>query len=514
MRTQKKLPPVAEINEVQQTLFSDFMRENPYAFTVWNFPWKQKGFRLETQEGPRAWQKEILLDIGVHIKRQKERIKQGLPPEVYKLAVSSGRGVGKSALVSWLTLWMAGCHFGSTVIVSANTQHQLSDVTFGEIGKWLTMSNMSFMFEQTQMNISPSDWYADLLKKEMKIDTTHYYAQGKLWDEENPSGFAGQHSDIGMMVIFDEASGIPTNIWDVAQGYFSDKILHRYFLAFSNPRSTSSGFYDCFEHPKSDWNTRKVNALNIPDIDHAVHQSYIDKYGADSDQARVEVFGEFPKTGERQFISRSTVEEASTRRIENNNFKEDALIMGVDVARYGSDTSVIAFRAGRDARTIPAQIYSGLDNMQIVAKVEQAIYQFNPDFICIDGGAGAGVIDRLRELGYKIQEVLFGSAATENQYFDFRTELYARLRDWLPGGMIPNDQDLKTGLCAPEKELIGRESKEKLESKEKMKKRGIKSPDYADALALTFSIKGAKKNLHTSRKGKAKRYREVRSVLD
>jgi hypothetical protein len=109
---------------------------------------------------------------------------------------------------------------------------------------------------------------------------------------------------------------------------------------------------------------------------------------------------------------------------------------------------------------------------------------------------------------------MFGSAATEPQYFDFRTELYARLRDWLPGGMIANDNDLKTGLCAPEKELIGRESKEKLESKEKMKKRGIKSPDHADALAITFAIKGARKGTQTSRKSKHKRYREKRGLLD
>lgn len=514
MVTKKELPPKDEIDAVMQYLYSDMLRENPLAFVDWAYPWGQKGYRLEGQKGPRAWQREILVEITEHIKDQKQRMAKGLSPEVFKLAVSSGRGVGKSALVSWISNWLLACHFGSTTIISANTQHQLADVTFGEIGKWLTLSNMSFMFDQTQMNISPAKWYSDLLRKEMKVDATHYYVQGKLWDDESPSSFAGQHSDIAMLVVFDEASGIPNSIWDVAQGYFSDKILHRYFLAFSNPRSTSSGFFDCFEHPETTWRTKKINALNIPDIDHAVHNEYINKYGADSDQARVEVFGEFPKTGERQFISRSIVEQAAVRAIPSYNSKDDALIMGVDVARYGSDYSAICFRAGRDARAIPAQVYSGLDNMALVAKIEQAIYTHKPDFICVDGGAGAGVIDRLRELGYKVHEVLFGSASTEPQYFDFRTELYARLRDWLPGGMIANDNDLKTGLCAPEKELIGRESKEKLESKEKMKKRGIKSPDHADALAITFAIKGARKFGQTSSKRQGRRYRKAGGILD
>ncbi len=153
--------------------------------------------------------------------------------------------------------------------------------------------------------------------------------------------------------------------------------------------------------------------------------------------------------------------------------------------------------------------------MQIVDKVLQAIHTHDPAAIFIDSGAGAGIIDRLKQLGYKVHEVIFGSVSGEQHLYDHRTELWAKMRDWLSGGMIANDKNLIRDLCNPEKELVGRESKEKLESKEKMRKRGIKSPDFADALALTFHAKVARKDLLTARQKKIKRYREPgKGLLD
>jgi hypothetical protein len=153
--------------------------------------------------------------------------------------------------------------------------------------------------------------------------------------------------------------------------------------------------------------------------------------------------------------------------------------------------------------------------MQVVHAIVQQIYARNPDGIFIDAGAGAGIIDRLKELGYKVYEVNFGGTSGSPQYYDHRTELWGKMRDWLPGAMLDNHKKLKADLCSPEKELLGRESKEKLESKEKMKRRGLKSPDHADALALTFHCKVARKDQSVARRGKPKRYRpEKKSILD
>ncbi len=508
------LPPKAEVDQMMQMIYSDYFKDNPLAFVMYAFPWGQKGYPLENVKGPREWQKQELLKIAAHIKENKARVARGEDPIVYKLAVASGRGIGKSTLVSWLVLWMMSSHLGSTTIITANTDTQLTDKTFAEINRWLPMAINSFWFETIEKSIKPAPWYEKLIREEMKLGTKYYYANGVLWSEDNPESFAGAHSQIGMMLIMDESSGVPEKIWTVSRGFFTEKTLYRFWFTFSNPRSGAGAFYDCFHDDSSTWNTLQVNSLDVEDVDKSELQEIINKYGYDSYEAKVEVLGQFPTSGDRQFMPRQLVQEASDRILDNYDSKEDALIMGVDVARYGGDKSVICFRAGRDARSIPMQVYSGLNNMQMVAKVEQAIYAFKPDHICIDGGAGAGVIDRLKELGYKVNEVLFGSAATEPQYFDFRTELFARVRDWLPNGMISKDKDLINGLCAPEKELIGRESKEKLESKEKMKKRGIKSPDHADSLALTFAIKGAKKHFATARKSKNRKYKERSSIFD
>lgn len=502
-----KLPPVSETNEVMQMLYSDLLRENPLAFVLYVFPWGKKGTPLERfPKGPREWQKRELLAIADHIKENKERLARNEDPLVYKSATASGRGIGKSALVSWLVLWMVACHFGSTTILSANTDTQLTDKTFGEVNNWLAMMICSYFFEPTQKSIAPAGWYRDLLEKEMQIGCQYYYANGVLWNEDNPESFAGAHSQIGMMVVFDESSGIPENIWTVSKGFFTEKTLFRFWFAFSNPRAGAGAFFDIFNDPESGWRTHQINSLDVEDIDKTELQDIVRKYGEDSDEARVEVFGQFPRQGDRQFIGRGIVEDAVNRELANYD-KNEPLLMGVDPARFGDDSTVVRFRSGRDARSIPALELKGLDNMQVVARLQQLIFTYDPDGIFIDSGAGAGIIDRLKELGYKVFEVGFGTSSSEPQFYDHRTEIWARMRDWLPGGMIDNSKELRKDLISPEKEMIGRESKIKLESKEKMKKRGLKSPNHGDALALTFHAKIARKGDKLSRTGKKKQYK-------
>jgi len=175
------------------------------------------------------------------------------------------------------------------------------------------------------------------------------------------------------------------------------------------------------------------------------------------------------------------------------------LIMGVDVARYGDDTTVIYFRRGRDARTIKPIKLKGKDNMEVANECAYWIEQLKPDAVCVDAGNGTGVIDRLREMGYKVHELWFGSKASEEEWSDLRTEMWARMREWLSGGCIQDDTDLKDDLVGPQYEF-DKSERIKLEAKEKMKKRGIASPDVADALACTFYVKVARSDLRAARK--------------
>ncbi len=479
------------------------------------FPWGEKRTPLEGLTGPREWQKEELLKIADFIKENKRRLAAGESPQTYKCAISSGRGPGKSTLVAWLTLWQLSCQLGSTVILTANTDSQLTNKTFGEVGKWLTLSINSYWFERIQKGLMPAPWLATAMKEKLKIDQQYYYAKGELWNEDNPDAFAGAHNPLGMMVIFDEASGIPQPIWTVTEGFFTERSIYRFWFAFSNPRSNTGAFHDCFTRHRDFWRTRKIDARTVEGLDRAVYDEIIQKYGDDSREARVEVKGEFPTQGDRQFISRSIVADACDRELDRQD-DYAALCMGVDPARFGDDSTVIRFRRGRDARSIPAIVLKGADNMVVANKCAELIEKFNPDAVFVDSGAGSGVIDRLKEMGFKVFEVQFGSSSEDPQYYDHRTELWGRMRDWLGGAMIGRESDedrkLIEDIVGPEYEFMGREDKIKLESKEKMKGRGLASPDNADALAVTFHAKIARKDWLASRNSVHRTVRKATGV--
>ena len=172
----------------------------------------------------------------------------------------------------------------------------------------------------------------------------------------------------------------------------------------------------------------------------------------------------------------------------------DPMVLGVDIARFGDDSSVIYPRRGRDARTMPIEIYKKFDTMQMAGKVAEAIHKYKPDSVFIDEGAmGPGVIDRLRQLGFSVIGVNFGSVSDQNigssqiKAANKRSEIWGSMREFLKtGGFIPANKQLEFELLAP---LYSYDANNAilLERKADMKKRGIRSPDIADALALTFA---------------------------
>lgn len=461
------------------------------------YPWGKANTPLEHYQGPRTWQRDELQAIAQHIRDNKIRILNGLAPLVYQSATVSGRGPGKSALVSWLNNWMMSCNLGSTAINTANTEQQLKSRTWAEVGKWHTLSINSHWFDKNALSLKPAEWFDAALKKQLKIDTGYYYSAAQLWSEENPDAFAGVHNPNGVLLVYDEASGIPQPIWNVSEGFFTEPVLHRYWFCFSNGRRNTGSFFECFHKNRAYWRRRHIDSRTVEGTDKAVLQQIIDKHGEDSDVARVEVKGEFPRQGDRQFISREIIENSI-----NRNLVEDhsaALIMGVDPARFGDDKTVIRFRQGRDARSIPPVMLKGADNMEVANTVAHLIEKFNPDAVCIDAGNGTGIIDRLRERGFKVHEVWFGAKSEDPEWANKRTEIWARMRDWLGGGCIDTSQDLKDDLSGPIYKFQGSSDKLRLETKEEMKARGLASPDDADALACTFAVKVARRDARSGR---------------
>lgn len=462
-------------------LWSPAIKDDPEAFVRFVFPWGQKNTPLEHFNGPRTWQLKMLRKFAAHIRANKQREAF----EVLRAATASGRGIGKSALVSWLILWMLTTRIGSTTIVSANSEAQLRSVTWAEITKWLALMINSHWFEVSATRLMPAKWIAELVERDLKKGTRYWSVEGRLWSEENPDAYAGVHNHDGVMVIFDEASGIPDPIWAVTSGFFTENTPNRFWCAFSNPRRNEGYFFECFNVKRAFWQTENIDAREVEDTDKAVYQQIIDEYGADSPQARVEVYGQFPLEGDDQFIGPSLVQAA----MERPRWKDETapIVLGVDPARSGSDSTVIVARQGRDI--IAIKRYKGDDTMTTVGRVIDAIEEFNPVFTVIDeGGLGYGVLDRLKEQRYKVRGVNFGwKAKNPVMWGNKRAELWGTMRDWLREGCIPNDRQLLTDLCGPTQKPNS-SGTIFLEGKKEMRSRGLASPDAADALAVTFAF--------------------------
>jgi hypothetical protein len=402
-----------------------------------------------------------------------------------RLAIASGRGIGKSALVSWLTIWMLSSRIGSTTIVSANSEAQLRSVTWAEITKWLAMSLNSHWFEIAATRIMPAKWLTELVERDLKKGTRYWSVEGRLWSEENPDAYAGVHNFDGVMLIFDEASGIPDSIWSVSDGFFTENTPHRFHLAFSNPRRNTGYFYETFHSKRAFWQTRVIDARDVEGTDKNLYQRIIDEYGPDSYQASVEVYGNFPSEGDDQFIGSTLVDDAMKRTPARD--ATAPIVIGVDPARFGADATVIAIRQGRDI--LELRRHRGADTMEVAGHVIDAIEEFKPALVCIDeGGLGAGVVDRLKEQRYKIRGVNFGNKAkNQTMWGNKRAEMWGAMRDWLKTGHIPTDRFLKTDMISPRTKPDSKGTLF-LESKKDMKARGLASPDAADAIAVTFAF--------------------------
>lgn len=463
--------------------------DDPLGFVLYAYPWGQRGTPLADWHGPRKWQAELLEEIGAHTRQQGFALDNDLDLSVYRAAVASGRGIGKSALFAWLSHWHASTHLGSSTILTANTEAQLRTKTFPEFGRWFGMAMNHHWFEVDSLRIYPKDWIANLVQDQLKISPGYWYIQGQNWSAENVDAFAGTHNPLGLAVLYDEASGIEEGIWRVTAGFFTERTPYRYFMAFSNPRRNSGAFFNRFNKPElaATWRTRKIDARDVEGADQSVYQAIMAEHGPDSDTARVEVYGEFPEASEDQFITNSAVRGAQQREVLSFDDTEP-LILGVDPAPRGR--TVLRARQGRDARSIKPIVLNGKDNHEIADAVVAFIEKYDPDAIAVDGGMGTGVIDELKRRRVKVFEVWFGTAA-EDAAGEFATrgsELWGKLRDWLPGGCIDASETLFRDLTSRTWKFHGREDGKKiLRSKKEMAKDGIPSPDDGDALALTFA---------------------------
>lgn len=457
--------------------WADFAKD-PEAFVISAFPWGEAGTILAGRT-IESWQRALLLSL-----------KEGLltPAAAIRQATVSGNGVGKSALVSWLIIWALVTRADTRGVVTANTETQLKTKTWAELGKWVNLFEGRDSIKITATAIFVRD---DDHERTWRIDQVP-------WSEQNAVAFQGLHNEgKRLIMIYDEASAIPDSIWEAGDGCMTDKDTERIWCVFGNPNLPKGRFRECFPGGRfaASWKSRGVDSRSVSFTDKDELNRWVKEYGEDNDFVRVRVRGVFPRAGTMQFIDDELASEAQKREVDVRIF--DPLVMGVDVARFGDDASVIYFRKGRDGRSITPQQFRGLDTMTLAGKVAEYYAQYGVDAIFVDGGGvGGGVVDRLRQLHVPVMDVQFGSKPDGIgfltgddgvQYANKRAEIWGSMRAWLKaGGAIPGDLELHQQLTNLQYAFNAR-NEIQLERKEDMKKRGLSSPDIADALALTFA---------------------------
>lgn len=459
---------------------------DPLGFVWWAFPWGQPNTQLARPPfslGPDLWQSTVLSQLGEELRKRAGTAEQlAAVSAAIRLAVASGHGIGKTALVSWIILWFITTRPNPQIVVTANTDTQLKTKTWRELSKW----------HELAINRGWFNWSATQFK--LKSDPTKWYATAIPWSESNPTAFAGTH-ERHVLIIFDEASEISDVIWDTTQGALTTAGMGGdvIWIAFGNPTQSTGRFRDCWTKFRKRWITANVDSRTARMANTKLMEEWIEDYGLDNDFVKVRVLGQFPSQGPTQFIGSDDVDLAVVRDIDEKWIPNTTpRLMGIDVARQGDDESVIVRRWGPKL-PLPIKRYRVPDLMQIAAYGAEEINKWKPDTVFVDAdGMGVGVYDRLIQLGFEDVVVpVFSGKTTEvlekDRFYNPRIEMWNRMREWLKTADIPEDRQLYDDLIGPQYQYDMRH-RMRLEKKEDMKSRGIPSPDTADALAFTFAF--------------------------
>jgi hypothetical protein len=473
---------------------------DPLGFVKYSFPWGESGTELSGALGPRKWQADLLRELGRRL-REGHRLGRLLP---VLMARASGHGCGKTSCAAWVLLWAMSTMPNTRCVVTANTDTQLRTKTMIELHKWHALAINRHWFRATATGLFSADPAQERL----------WRADAVPWSEENTEAFAGLHN-LGrrILLIFDEASSIADKIWEVAEGALTDEDTEIVWLVFGNPTRNTGRFRECFGRFRHRWDVAHIDARFVEGTNKALIEQWVSDYGLDSDFCRVRVRGEFPNASSLQFIDVALVEAAarSDREYSVQFGTSNPVIMGVDVGRFGDDASVLRFRRGRDARSIPAVKLRGCDTMALAARIADEAARWGVDQIFIDGGGvGGGVVDRCRQMGLDVVEVQFGAKSDRSwigqdrfvAYANKRAEIWGGMKEWLRDGAIDADPELIADLIGVEYGYVLRDGRDaiQLERKEDMKRRGLASPDNGDAVALTFSYPVVRRRHHGTAK--------------
>lgn len=410
--------------------------------------------------------------------------------KIFRLSLQACAGPGKSALLAWCGWWFLCCMGekgshpkGAAISI---TQDNLKDNLWAEMSKWQQRSKLcTNLFTWTKSRIfskdHPETWF---LSARSFSKSANSEEQGRV--------LSGVHSKYVLFLI-DESGDIPPTVLKAVEQAFStkDKVFGRVIQA-GNPTSTDGMLYAAQSELADKWHVVRITGDpedpdRSPRIDLDWATGQIKTYGRDDPWVMSYILGRFPDSGINTLLSVDEVEDAMNRhlRIEEYDFSQKRL--GVDVARFGYDSSVIFPRQG-----LRAYNYVEMRNArshEIAARVFNARAKWGSEIEFVDGtgGFGSGVVDSLIQSGLSPQEIHFSGKATDSRFYNKRAEMWMNMADWVKrGGVLPKCNKLKKELTAPTYSF--KNGKFILESKDQIKERLGFSPDHADALALTFAI--------------------------
>ena len=402
-------------------------------------------------------------------KQQEEALNAFSVPGAH-VSIRSGHGTGKSTIFAWVALWALVCFWDVKIPATAPTAHQLEDILFPEIEKWRAR-----MLEP---------WRSAIQVKSDKVTMagTPGFVAARTGRKENPEALQGFHAE-NLIFLIDEASGIPEQIFEVARGALSTEGAR--ILMAANPTRLTGYFYNSHHKNRDLWTRFQFSCLDSPRVSPAYAKEIAEEYGEDSDMYRVRVLGEFPHASEMQFMPGDIVEAAMGRHLREEMFDFAPVVIGVDVALFGGDRSVVFLRQGLMSKILYQK--RGVKPEELAARVAMFEDEYKADAVIVDAtGVGEGVMSSLRLMNRSPIAFYAGEKALLDNCHNRRAEVWYKMRKWFAeGGAIPDDSDLRDDLVGPEYSTNNR-GQIQLERKQDMKKRGLASPDLADALAVTF----------------------------
>lgn len=441
---------------------------------------------------PDDWQKELMMAIA-----DGER----------KISVRSAHGVGKSSVASWIMLHTLLTNYDCKVIVTAPTSSQLFDALFAELSRWIK--------EMPQSLQDLVDVKSDRVV--LKARPNEVFISARTSRRETPEALAGVHSTGKVMLVVDEASGVPEEVFESAAGSMSGENVHTILLG--NPTRNSGLFYDTHHRLSGSWHTFHISAYDSPRVSKEFIEEMAMRYGEDSPAFSVRVKGDFAEESDDGVISLDLIESAVNRDVPMDNSHDT--YWALDVARHGSDSSVLVKRRGNvifDIKTFKKLNLMELTG-RIMAEFDSVEPHNRPVEIYIDAiGLGYGVIDAINEIG-RLSAVAINvaeSASMSGTYMNLRAELWFKFKAFLEEGLckLPKHETMTADLLSAKYKFTAA-GKIQLESKEQTKKRLGRSPDVADALVLLMAgdLVAVKRSSSWQRNWKEPLIRSVKGVV-